>query len=153
MRWLDLRVPPPLVLGVCGLLTWLVARALPAADFDLPASGILCIGLAVAAAALFVTALVQFMRAGTTVNPMLPHASSALLVDGAFRLSRNPIYLADLALLLAWALWLSNAAAFVVLPLFVAYIDRFQIAPEERVLEARFGAGYNAYRKAVRRWL
>jgi len=153
LKWLELRVPPPLVLGVCGLLMWLVAGALPMAGFDLPAKRVLSAAVAAAAAVLFGMAVIQFARARTTVNPMKPDASSALLVDGAFRLSRNPIYLADLGLLIAWALWLANAAALVLLPLFVAYINRFQIAPEERALEARFGAAFTGYRGAVRRWL
>ena len=153
MARLELLVPPPVVLGVCGLLMWLSARALPAADFALPARGALAIAAGIVALAVFTLALFQFMRARTTVNPMKPDAASALIVDGVFRLSRNPIYLADLGLLLAWALWLANGAALVVLPLFVAYLNRFQIAPEERALAARFGAAFAEYRRAVRRWL
>ena len=126
MKRLELLAPPPLVLGACGLLMWLVASAVPAADFDLPASGFLAVVIAVLAAA---------------------------MVGGVFRLSRNPIYLADLGLLLAWGLWLANVAAFVLLPLFVAYLNRFQIEPEERALEARFGAAFAEYRGCVRRWL
>jgi protein-S-isoprenylcysteine O-methyltransferase Ste14 len=153
LKWLELLAPPPLVLGACGLLMWLVASAVPAADFDLPASGFLAVVIAMLAAAIFVAALIQFQRARTTVNPMKPEAASTLVVDGVFRLSRNPIYLADLGLLLAWGLWLANVAAFVLLPLFVAYLNRFQIEPEERALEARFGAAFAEYRGCVRRWL
>ena len=153
MSWLELRVPPPLVLGLCALLMWLVARAAPIADFPLPARGILSAAVAIAAAVLFGAAIVQFVRARTTVNPMQPDSASALIVEGVFRLSRNPIYLADLGLLAAWALWLANAAALAVLPLFVAYLNRFQIAPEERALEKRFGAAFAEYRRGVRRWL
>jgi protein-S-isoprenylcysteine O-methyltransferase Ste14 len=56
-------------------------------------------------------------------------------------------------ILAAWALWLADATPFVFLPLFVLYINRFQIAAEERALEARYGSAYTAYRRAVRRWL
>jgi protein-S-isoprenylcysteine O-methyltransferase Ste14 len=153
MRWLELRMPPPVVAGVCGLLMWLLARALPAADFALPAKGAIAVAVGLLAAVLFGMAIFQFMRARTTVNPMKPDNASALVVDGVFRLSRNPIYLADLVFLLAWGLWLANAAALALLPLFVAYLNRFQIVPEERALEARFGTAFAAYRRAVRRWL
>src|SRR5437868_186667 len=72
---------------------------------------------------------------------------------GAAGFSRNPMYLGDLLILAGWTLWLANALAFVGPPLFIAYIDRFQIAPEERILAARFGAAYAEYCRAVRRWL
>jgi protein-S-isoprenylcysteine O-methyltransferase Ste14 len=87
------------------------------------------------------------------VNPMTPEASSALVVAGIFRWTRNPMYLGMLVVLIAWALWLSNALAFIVLPLFVAYLNRFQILPEERALQARFGAEFERYCRSVRRWL
>jgi protein-S-isoprenylcysteine O-methyltransferase Ste14 len=63
------------------------------------------------------------------------------------------MYLGDLLILAGWAIWLANVVAFAGLPLFVAYINRFQIAAEERALQARYGAAYSAYRRAVRRWL
>ena len=56
-------------------------------------------------------------------------------------------------LLLAWAVYLSNAAALAGLALFVAYINRFQIEPEERALKARFGEEFEAYCRRVRRWI
>ena len=153
MKWLELRVPPPAALLLAGLLMWCLARAFPALHFEVPAQGLLAgmvalCGLLIAAIAFF-----QFRRAGTTVNPMKPHESATLVVSGLYRISRNPIYLGDVLILAAWALWLANAAAFVGLPLFVGHLDRFQIVPEERALEARFGSAYADYRRAVRRWL
>ena len=98
-------------------------------------------------------ALAHFLRAKTTVNPLRPDAASALVIAGVFRFTRNPMYLGMAILLAAWAIYLANIAALAVLPLFVLYMNRFQIAPEERALEARFGAEYSRYRARVRRWL
>jgi len=56
-------------------------------------------------------------------------------------------------MLLGWAIYLSNALVILFLPPYVLYINRFQIAPEERVLASLFGATYAAYRGCVRRWL
>jgi protein-S-isoprenylcysteine O-methyltransferase Ste14 len=56
-------------------------------------------------------------------------------------------------MLIAWALWLGNAAALALVALFVLYLNRYQIAPEERALGARYGAAYTEYCRAVRRWL
>jgi protein-S-isoprenylcysteine O-methyltransferase Ste14 len=63
------------------------------------------------------------------------------------------MYLALLLLLIAWAIYLSNLAAFAAIPFFVAYMNRFQIIPEEKTLTSLFGSEYEAYRKRVRRWL
>lgn len=56
-------------------------------------------------------------------------------------------------LLLAWALYLANWAALLGVALFMAYITRFQIIPEERALQRIFGKEYEAYRRSVRRWV
>jgi len=132
---------------------WLAARLFPFFDFALP-------GREVIAAAFFIVALIVglpavfgFHRAKTTVNPLKPEASTALVTGGIYRWTRNPMYLAMLLLLLAWACIVSNWAALAILPLFVAYLNRFQIGPEERALQARFGAEFESYRRKVRRWL
>jgi protein-S-isoprenylcysteine O-methyltransferase Ste14 len=150
---LELRVPPPAVAAVAALLMWLAAQAVPALDF--PLAGREWISFVIAAAGLMIlaAALMEFRRAKTTINPIHPDAASALVVGGIYRLTRNPMYLGLLTILLAWAIWLANAAAFAVLPLFVAYLNRFQIGPEERALEACFGEAFGTYRRAVRRWL
>lgn len=153
MSSLELRVPPPLVMVAVALLMWLLTRAMPALEFEMPARGtsasvIALLGLAIAA-----VAVLQFHRAGTTPNPMTPHKSATVVMKGLYRYSRNPMYLGDVLLLAGWAIWLANLAAFAGLPLFVVYINRFQIFPEERALAARHGAAYTDYRRSVRRWL
>ncbi|HEX9431207.1 MAG TPA: isoprenylcysteine carboxylmethyltransferase family protein [Burkholderiales bacterium] len=153
MSWLELRVPPPVVAGLVALLMWFVADRLPVADFTLPVKGILAGTFATVGIAIGLIAFFQFRKAATTVHPMKPQESSALVAGGVYRFTRNPMYLGMLLILTAWGLWLANAAALLALPLFVAYISRFQIAPEERALEARFGASFADYRRAVRRWL
>ena len=153
MKWLELRVPPPLVASIMALLMWLAARLLPPLDFALPAKSALAIALAAIGLGVGLVALFQFKRARTTVHPMRPQESSALVTAGIFRRSRNPMYLGVLLILAGWAVWLANVAAFLLLPVFVAYLNRFQIAPEERALEARFGTTFVDYRRAVRRWL
>ena len=150
---LELRVPPPLVAGVIAVLQWLATRLLPVADFTLPAKAALAIALLASGLCLGIVALLQFRWARTTHHPMKPEEASALVVAGVYRSTRNPMYLGVLLILLAWAAWLANIAAFVLLPAFVAYLNRFQIRAEERALQARFGADYDAYRRAVRRWI
>ena len=99
------------------------------------------------------SAVFGFHRAKTTVNPLKPEASTALVTGGIYQWTRNPMYLAMLLVLVAWACIVSNWASLAMLPLFVAYLNRFQIGPEERALHARFGAEFESYRRKVRRWL
>ena len=153
MNWLELRVPPPAAALLTAALMWLVAQALPAFEVDVPAGGAFTTLLAALGILLGAVAVIQFRRAGTTVNPMQPHESAALVTSGIYRFSRNPMYVADVLLLAAWAAWLANLATLVPIALFIAYMNRFQIVPEERALQARHGEAYAAYRRLVRRWL
>ena len=153
MRSLELKAPPLAVVLITAAFMWVAARAAPAFGVVLPARSILAAGLAVAGVATSVLGVVAFRRARTTVNPMRPESSSALVVTGVYRLTRNPMYLGFLLLLLGWALLLSNALALAFLPAFVLYMSRFQIVPEERALASAFGPEYAAYSARVRRWV
>lgn len=73
--------------------------------------------------------------------------------SGIYRFSRNPMYLGLLLVLAAVAVTFPSAPGVLVLALFVGYLDRFQIRPEERALLQKFGTEYAAYQRAVRRWL
>jgi protein-S-isoprenylcysteine O-methyltransferase Ste14 len=97
--------------------------------------------------------VVSFRRAGTTVNPLTPEASSTLVRAGVYTLTRNPMYLGFLMLLLGWAIYMSNAFALLFVPVFVVYMNRFQIEPEEKALGSRFGQAFVTYTTCVRRWL
>ncbi len=136
-----------------GAAMWAAVRAVPAFAFDLPLRMPLAAGVAAIALAIEFAAAWRFLRARTTVNPLAPERSSRLVVDGLNRCSRNPMYVGQALLLLAWGAWLSHPLAPLLWLLYPVYITRFQILPEERALAARFGAEYAAYRARVRRWL
>ncbi len=152
-RSLELKVPPPAVAALVAAAMWGIARALP--SWHVPAPERIWIAVAIAAVAVIISisAVITFARAKTTINPTTPGASSSLVASGVFRITRNPMYLGLLCLLLAWAVFLPSIWAFSGPVLFVGYIGRFQIAPEERALSALFGAQYSAYQARVRRWL
>jgi protein-S-isoprenylcysteine O-methyltransferase Ste14 len=114
---------------------------------------ILAIALAGAGISMALAGVLAFRRADTTVDPRAPQQTSSLVIKGIYHYSRNPMYLGFLLLLTALACYVMNGAAFALLPLFVWYMNRFQIAPEERHLLHKFGADYQAYLLQVRRWL
>ena len=132
---------------------YVAAWLLPAMDVIVPGKRVIAGVLGAAGVLLDLAGLVNFLRAKTTVNPLKPAAASALVTAGVYRITRNPMYLGMAILLAAWGVYLANVAALAVLPLFIVYTNRFQIAPEERALEARFGAEYSRYCERVRRWL
>lgn len=77
----------------------------------------------------------------------------ALIEQGPFRLSRNPLYVGLLALYLAVALLLPTLWGLVLLPAALLLVLWGAVLPEERFLRARFGARYEEYTRRVRRWL
>lgn len=97
--------------------------------------------------------VLSFRRMETTVNPLTPEATTTMVTSGIYRFSRNPMYLGFLFVLVGWAIHLSNLLGFAFLPLFVWYMNRFQILPEERALASKFYEVFTAYKRSVRRWI
>jgi protein-S-isoprenylcysteine O-methyltransferase Ste14 len=153
MNKLETRIPPPLIAIVIGLVMWqLIPAAMSVEEGALIRQSIAAIVAFIGLACDFLGA-VSFRKAKTTVNPMSPEKSSALVCTGIYKYSRNPMYLGMALLLLAWAIYLASAWALLGVLAYVLYITRFQIIPEERVMEKLFGQEYLAYKAKVRRWL
>jgi protein-S-isoprenylcysteine O-methyltransferase Ste14 len=153
MHALKLRIPPPLVAFMVAVLMGLVTRAAPATGFELPARGVLAACVALAGVSTALAGIAAFRRAGTTVNPLRPEKASSLVTSGIYKMTRNPMYLGLLLVLVAWALFLSNALAVLILPAFILYMNHFQIGPEEAALTSAFGSAFMEYKSRVRRWL
>ena len=153
MSALDTRIPPPVVGALVAAAMWGVSAFGP--SLPLPP------GLKSAAVALFVAAglafdllgLLAFHRARTTVNPLRPDRTSSLVTGGAHRAPPNPMSVGLGLLLIAGAIHLSALLPFAGPVVYVLYITRFQIRPEERILKSLFGEEYDAYCGRVRRWL
>lgn len=126
---------------------------MPAARIDAPWLSTTALALAAAAGAVMLAAAVWFARQKTTIIPLHPERASHLLTTGPYAISRNQIYLADAALLLAWALWLGKVAGALMVPVFMRTLSRLQIRPEEQALALKFGEAYRDYCRQVRRWL
>ena len=138
MRALELRVPPPLVAVLVGTAMWFAAQQRVSLELPLVVRVVAFVVLALAGGATALAGNLAFKRARTTIN---------------HRFTRNPMYVGLTLLLLGWAAFLCSAWALLGPVIFVLYISRFQIAPEERVLSAKFGAAYTEYTARVRRWL
>jgi protein-S-isoprenylcysteine O-methyltransferase Ste14 len=152
MSRLELKVPPDVVALVVGGLMWLVSTVTSSPAVSVAYRVLVAIVLSVVGIVLIVSARVAFAKADTTFSPIAPDRSSHLVTAGVYHVTRNPMYLGTQLVLLAIAALLSNPVAVVVALSYIAYMDRFQIRPEERVLRARFGSVYEDYTRSVRRW-
>lgn len=143
------RIPPPLLtLGLAAAM-WFAAP-----------DGTSSVSRTSAAIAVFLLAGVvglpamrEFRRAGTTIDPLRLDKTTALVMEGVYRYTRNPMYLSLTLMLCAWAIWLGGVWVWVGPIALALWLDRFQIRPEERAMSRRFGADYDRYRRNVRRWL
>jgi protein-S-isoprenylcysteine O-methyltransferase Ste14 len=150
MPSLEHKIPPPVVGAlVAGAMWWVSSLG------SLPT---VATGLRHVAVALLITAGVAFdvlglLASRTTINPLKPERASALVTGGVYQVTRNPMYVGMALLLLAWAVYLSALLSFAGPVIFILYITRFQIQPEERALQGIFGEEFAAYAARVRRWL
>lgn len=145
MRLLDL---PP----IWTLLFVAIASAMAAvwSPFDEEAA---VVGLALIAVSLGFAgwAAVTLKRAGTAVLPGQP--PQALVTSGPYRLTRNPIYVADLGLVAGWSMFVGQPLGLFLMWPLAGILERRFIAAEERRLAAAYGEAFEDYRLSVRRWL
>ena len=151
MHRVDLKIPPVVTSAVTAIGMWFVSRTLP--TFALAPMRVVAVAMGIAGVMVTGSALLSFRRARTTVNPMQPSSASSLVTSGIYRYTRNPMYLGMLFVLVGWALYLANVLAFLFLPAFIVYMNRFQIEPEERAMTALFGQEFLEYASRVRRWI
>jgi protein-S-isoprenylcysteine O-methyltransferase Ste14 len=153
VSFLELRIPPPIVGLTLAAGMWAIAQVSPILQLPTLARLLVAAVLGAIGVAVAIGGVMSFRRAKTTVNPLKPETSAVLVSTGVYSISRNPMYLGMVLALLAWAAYLSSVWSLVGPVVFALYITRFQIVPEERMLEALFGATFSEYKKRVRRWL
>ncbi len=151
-RGLELKLPPIVVeLANIGCM-WLLVQLFPSWHWQGWLMNLLAWALVFLGLAFLLPSASLFQRMGTSVNPMRPQNASTLVVGGLYRFTRNPMYLGFLLIQIGVAIFFHNFASFLAVPLFVLYMTRYQIIPEERFLAAKFGDAYLAYKQRVRRW-
>ena len=153
MSTLELKIPPPVVVLSCMALAWLLARIAPGFAYLLPARIPITAILMLVGFSLTLSGFAAFRRAKTTLNPHTPEKSSSIVRGGPYGFTRNPMYLGLAFVLLAVCAYLANPLTIVAVAVFFAYLTRFQIMPEERLLLEKFGEPYAQYTRSVRRWL
>lgn len=155
---LELKIPPVLLLLFCLVSAYCLTWLIPAASF-LQASSThwlhmtICSFVTFMGTGFIVAGVLSFKRHHTTVNPLQPQTSAHLVQTGIYQVTRNPMYVGFVLILLAWLIYLAHAIAIFLLPCLMIYLTYFQIIPEERFLNTKFGAAFEQYCHRVRRWL
>jgi protein-S-isoprenylcysteine O-methyltransferase Ste14 len=153
MHPLEHKIPPPVVALIVAAAMWMNSISGPKWDLSFEWRVGAALVIAAAGVGFDLLGLLAFRKAKTTINPLKPQNTSALVTTGVYGLSRNPMYVGLVCFLLAWTAYLAALWPLAGPILFVFYINRFQIEPEERLLAQRFGADFNAYKARVRRWV
>lgn len=150
---LKLKIPPAVITLFFASVMWLMDNYihLDGTDFSAP----LWLGgsLFVVGGIIGLVGLIQFYRQSTSINPHQPDNASSLIDSGIYRFSRNPMYVALLLILISYGIYLGDILAILILPLFVLYMNYFQIIPEEKALQQKFGKEFEKYQSKVRRWI
>jgi protein-S-isoprenylcysteine O-methyltransferase Ste14 len=146
------RVPPPIVFAGAVVLAVLLGWIWPR---DPWVGGLLrwMIGLASVGGgiALIVTALGLLRGTDQDPKPWLP--TPTLVTEGPYTMTRNPIYLGFVSILVGLGTLLGNGWFAITAVLAALAVQKLAIEPEEAYLEEKFGDDYRAYKRRVRRWL
>lgn len=156
MNFLNLKCPPPIVLLLSAMIAWFASQRSVVFlqqqlnDVD---SLLWALVFSIAGAFLAIAGVKEFKQHQTTINPLNPNQSTSLVSSGIYQLSRNPMYLGMLLVLLGWADLLDTILAYSGALIFFIYISVFQIKPEEDIMKEKFGEDFIQYCSNVRRWL
>jgi len=147
-------IPPPLLHGGAILIGLMIDRFAGLAPLLLlPGNWQLALAIALCAfgLALLLGAFGRFRKQGTAVEPWKP--SSAIVTDGIYGYTRNPMYLGFAIAYIGIALAFASPGALLLLPPVLIWMNWLQIPREETYLQSRFGEDYTAYKAKVRRWI
>ncbi|AYO14912.1 isoprenylcysteine carboxylmethyltransferase family protein [Vibrio owensii] len=153
MKKLELKVPPVALFLLMVLMMYWLKDVVPEMKITVPFVEFVTAGLVLIAGFVGIAGVYEFRKAKTTVNPVKPETASLVVDTGVFAYTRNPMYVALLLVIIAIGLWWQHLSVILCGVLFVAYMNRYQIKPEERALERLFGEDYLDYKNQVRRWI
>ncbi len=153
MTSLENRIPPPLVAVIAAAGIWWLSTFTSTLALISTVKYSLVFGFSLAGLFFALSGAISFRLAKTTVNPLKPETASALVTSGIYQYTRNPMYVGFVAFLFAWVSFLGSVWGVGLIALYIAYIQRFQITPEERALTKIFKDEFIDYKAKVRAWL
>jgi protein-S-isoprenylcysteine O-methyltransferase Ste14 len=145
------KIPPPIVTLSFGLCIYFSRDYFFSYEYkflDILSYTFFLIGLWI-----LISAVNSFKKQSTTVNPIKIENASSLVTSGVFEYSRNPMYLGMALILLGLAFMFNVIGGIIFTILFTIFITKFQIRPEEEVMQRLFGEDFLKYKKNVRMWV
>jgi len=150
---LELKIPPVIQVLLTAALMWMLATTSISSLIVIPGRLWIVGCLWVVGGLISLLGVIAFRQVKTTVDPRTPDRATHLVIVGIYQWSRNPMYLGFVIFLIGWAIFLSNTVTIIPIPVFILYMNHFQIKPEERFMLEKFADEYEAYMTKVRRWI
>ena len=145
------KFPPPLVALTFGFLINYTKNIFPKIEIK---NGIIFgYFMIISGLIVILSAIILFKKYHTTISPLNPSNATKLITDGIYKFSRNPMYLGLLLVLLGISIILNLTGGFFLIPLFILYLNLFQIIPEENAMVDLFKDEFLEYKENVRRWI
>ena len=148
---LENKIPPPIIALVVGII--ISASSAIIKPFNIYGIEFVAIVIMAGSFLIIILSINKFKKENTTINPMDLTQTIKLVVTGTFALSRNPMYLGLAGILIGVTLFLKAWLGFIAIPIFIMYINKYQIAPEEKILTEKFKDDYISYCSTVKRWI
>jgi len=145
------KFPPPLVALTFGFLINYTKNIFP--KIEVKNEFIFGSFMIISGLIIILSATILFKKYQTTITPLNPSNATKLITDGIYKFSRNPMYLGLLFVLLGISIILNPTGGFFLIPLFILYLNLFQIIPEENAMVDLFKDEFLEYKKNVRRWI
>ena len=145
------KIPPPIVTLAFGLMIYFSRNIFP--DINNIIFYILSLFFIILGPFILISAVRSFKAEQTTINPININNASSLVISGVFKYSRNPMYLGMGFILLALSFRFNLVGGILFTSIFIMYITKFQIIPEEAAMKSIFGEDFNKYKNKTRRWI
>lgn len=153
MSTLELKIPPLLLVLIFATLMWITPLYWQFNLLQKSVTVVLFTCFVVIGLFIILIGVLTFKKCQTTVNPTKPEMTSSLVNVGIYTMTRNPMYLGMTSCLVGWGFYLTNPLTVFYILGFIFYLNRFQIAPEEKTLTIIFKQEFIDYCTKVRRWI
>ena len=146
-----LKIPPPLLVLILVIANYFSSKKIDL--IHLPNQDLISILILLIGILILINPIFKFIKSKTTIDPIKFKKVNKLITSGIYKYSRNPMYLGMALILLGLALMFNLIGGTLFTILFTIFITKFQIRPEEEVMEKLFGEDFLKYKKNVRMWL